>query len=73
MGSASSSKKEEVAKSLPAIHGAIQVRMSEEDASNNRKVKLLLLGSGECGKSTILKQMKIIPVSLTTNSLTDDI
>ncbi|KER25028.1 hypothetical protein T265_07424 [Opisthorchis viverrini] len=35
-----------------------QIRQDAEKAM--KQVKLLLLGAGECGKSTVLKQMKII-------------
>jgi predicted GTPase len=35
-----------------------QIKASEE--AKKAIIKVLLLGAGECGKSTILKQMKII-------------
>ncbi len=53
MGCASSTEEEKLSKELD--------RKIKEDAEKAAKdIKLLLLGAGECGKSTILKQMKII-------------
>merc|ERR1712226_1233002 len=43
-----------------------KIRQDGEQAA--REVKLLLLGAGESGKSTIVKQMKIIP----ENGYTED-
>jgi guanine nucleotide-binding protein subunit alpha len=39
---------------------AIDHKIRKENLKNNNRVKILLLGPGESGKSTIFKQMKII-------------
>lgn len=39
---------------------AFDKQIKEDAEKASKDVKLLLLGTGECGKSTILKQMKII-------------
>ncbi|CAJ0589942.1 unnamed protein product [Cylicocyclus nassatus] len=46
----------------------IDKQIKQGAATDERTVKLLLLGAGECGKSTVLKQMRI----LHNNGFTDD-
>ncbi|KAK6024249.1 g-protein alpha subunit [Ostertagia ostertagi] len=46
----------------------IDKQIKQTAAVDERTVKLLLLGAGECGKSTVLKQMRI----LHNNGFTDD-
>ncbi|XP_027766765.1 guanine nucleotide-binding protein G(t) subunit alpha-2-like, partial [Empidonax traillii] len=56
MGSGASAEDKEMAKRSKELEKKLQ-----EDADKEAKtVKLLLLGAGESGKSTIVKQMKII-------------
>eukprot|EP01006_Ploeotia_vitrea_P054166 TRINITY_DN67856_c2_g1_i7.p2 TRINITY_DN67856_c2_g1~~TRINITY_DN67856_c2_g1_i7.p2 ORF type:complete len:359 (-),score=178.46 TRINITY_DN67856_c2_g1_i7:1606-2682(-) len=54
-------------KTLPAaaaneklLNKRIEAMLDESSADESSAVKILLLGAGECGKSTILKQMKIL-------------
>lgn len=58
MGCASSS--EDIDRQASEINKNIDKRLKEYRAQAARDVKLLLLGAGESGKSTIVKQMKII-------------
>nr|XP_006006234.1 PREDICTED: guanine nucleotide-binding protein G(t) subunit alpha-3 [Latimeria chalumnae] len=56
MGSGASSENKESARRSKELEKKLQ----EDAAREARTVKLLLLGAGESGKSTIVKQMKII-------------
>ena len=38
----------------------IEKKLKQDSRARNKVIKLLLLGTGESGKSTIVKQMKII-------------
>jgi len=42
------------------MNKSIEDKIQKQRAAEKQSVKVLLLGAGECGKSTILKQMKII-------------
>lgn len=53
MGCVASTEEEKKSKELDR-------KLKEDGEKASRDIKLLLLGAGECGKSTILKQMKII-------------
>ncbi|KAH7693702.1 G protein alpha subunit 2, partial [Aphelenchoides avenae] len=39
---------------------AIDKKIKESQAAEEKIIKLLLLGAGECGKSTLMKQMRIL-------------
>ncbi|XP_075469718.1 guanine nucleotide-binding protein G(t) subunit alpha-2 isoform X2 [Ascaphus truei] len=56
MGSGASAEDKELAKRSRELEKKLQ----EDAAKDAKTVKLLLLGAGESGKSTIVKQMKII-------------
>jgi len=45
---------------VPESHKNIQERLTRVKTNGDKAKKILLLGAGECGKSTILKQMKIL-------------
>eukprot|EP01147_Barroeca_monosierra_P005284 gene5284-8849_t len=47
-------------KAAAARSAALDRQLDAEKAKANRTIKLLLLGAGESGKSTLVKQMKII-------------
>uniref|UniRef100_A0A0K0FYN7 Guanine nucleotide-binding protein alpha-3 subunit n=1 Tax=Strongyloides venezuelensis TaxID=75913 RepID=A0A0K0FYN7_STRVS len=50
------------------INKEIEKKLKESKMLDEKTIKLLLLGAGECGKSTVMKQMKI----LHNNGFTED-
>ncbi|KAJ3123136.1 Guanine nucleotide-binding protein G(t) subunit alpha-2 [Physocladia obscura] len=62
MGNVCSGSKEEVVASAAVIANSKEIdkQLKKEEEANLDTAKLLLLGTGETGKSTILKQMRLI-------------
>uniref|UniRef100_A0A0N4ZK77 Guanine nucleotide-binding protein alpha-3 subunit n=1 Tax=Parastrongyloides trichosuri TaxID=131310 RepID=A0A0N4ZK77_PARTI len=50
------------------VNKDIEKKLKESKIQDEKTIKLLLLGAGECGKSTVMKQMKI----LHNNGFTED-
>lgn len=63
MGSCASTPTNQLTSEQVKRKEAIEARASQIAVDDKKVIKLLLLGAGECGKSTILKQMKILHCS----------
>ena len=60
MGCGNSSGGGPVDKEAAARNKELEKQIKEDAEKAAKDIKLLLLGGGECGKSTVLKQMKIV-------------
>ncbi|KAK0190213.1 heterotrimeric G protein alpha subunit 4 [Armillaria mellea] len=60
MGACLSSRGFEVTEEEKAMHKSAEKQLKEAKAKMATQVKVLLLGSGDSGKSTVLKQMRLI-------------
>lgn len=63
IGDAEEKEREREAKELRKRSREIDKRLKSDGALFKQTIKLLLLGTGESGKSTVLKQMRIIHIS----------
>lgn len=63
IGDADEKEREREAKELRKRSREIDKRLKSDGALFKQTIKLLLLGTGESGKSTVLKQMRIIHIS----------
>ncbi|KAF8342832.1 heterotrimeric G protein alpha subunit B [Cantharellus anzutake] len=60
MGCVSSTLSKEVDTKAKAVHDEIESQIKRDRESRKSVVQMLLLGAGESGKSTVLKQIKIL-------------
>ncbi|CAD5223452.1 unnamed protein product [Bursaphelenchus okinawaensis] len=60
MGALTSSCQSEEVREQMAKSRAIEKQLNQDKRAGSSIIKLLLLGAGECGKSTVLKQMQIL-------------
>lgn len=63
MGGGGSKQQVQTTGTQKNMNKSIEERIQKQRAKEKNMVKVLLLGAGECGKSTILKQMKILHTS----------